>query len=53
MMKPNGVIHTHAIKLMTLAPGKSCPEGEMIFLPDWQYHKIRNYLKQFPELGLV
>ena len=41
-MRPNGVIHTHAVKLATIG---NEVEEELYFLPDKQFHRIRNYIQ--------
>lgn len=47
-MKPNGVTHVHAITLQTFDPKKACPEKETVFIPDWMYHAIRDFVKTVP-----
>lgn len=49
-MYPNGVIHTHAVKLYLFKPGVDEPETEMYFIPDKQYHDIRAFLKKFNKM---
>jgi len=45
-MQPNGVIHSHEVKLLTISPtdGDIC---ETYGVPDKIFHDLRAYLKKF------
>lgn len=45
-MEPNGVIHSHAIKLITYDKGDpKCPQQELYFVPDKAFHEIRKIIR--------
>jgi len=44
-MRPNGVIHAHAVKLITFRDAGTDVTEEMYFLPDKPFHELRRYVK--------
>lgn len=44
-MEPNGVIHSHSVKLITHEKGAKCPKQELYFVPDKAFHEIRRIIR--------
>lgn len=47
-MQHNGITHVHAIQLVTFDPKDKYPQRETVYVPDWMYHAIQDFIKTVP-----